>query len=77
LDFKNKIYEHVEGNKEVGMKFIREVGEIPHRDLKGAWMARDYNMTVRRSQEVVELVLKGVLVRVKSALETMEERNEY
>lgn len=48
-------------NKEVGMKLIEEAGEVRNRDLNSAWMARDYNMTVRRAQEVVELVLKGVL----------------
>lgn len=48
-------------NKEVGMKLIEEAGEIMDRDLNAAWMARDYNMTVRRAQEVVELALKGVL----------------
>ena len=48
-------------NKEVGMKLIEEAGGIRNRDLNSAWVARDYNMTVRRAQEVVELVLKGVL----------------
>lgn len=48
-------------NKEIGMKLIEKAGEIMHRDLNGAWMACDYNMTVRRAQEVVELALKGVL----------------
>jgi HEPN domain-containing protein len=48
-------------NKEVGMRLIEKAGEILHRDLNSAWMACDYNMTVRRAQEVVELALKGVL----------------
>jgi HEPN domain-containing protein len=48
-------------NKEIGMKLIEKAGKIRERDLNGAWSARDYNMTVRRAQEVVELALKGVL----------------
>jgi len=48
-------------NQEVGMKLLKEAGEILCRDLNGAWTACDYNMTVRRAQEVVELALKGVL----------------
>jgi HEPN domain-containing protein len=48
-------------NKEVGMKLIKEAEDVRNRDLKGAWETHDYNMTVRRAQEVVELVLKGVL----------------
>jgi HEPN domain-containing protein len=48
-------------NKEIGMKLIEKAGEIMHRDLNSAWIACDYNMTVRRAQEVAELALKGVL----------------
>jgi len=48
-------------NQEVGMKLLKEAGEILCRDLNGVWTACDYNMTVRRAQEVVELALKGVL----------------
>lgn len=48
-------------NKEIGMKLIEKAEEIMHRDLNGAFKACDYNMTVRRAQEVVELTLKGVL----------------
>lgn len=48
-------------NKEAGERLIKQAGQILERDLKGAWLAKDYNMTVRRAQEVVELSLKGVL----------------
>lgn len=48
-------------NKDIGMRRIALAGKILRRDLNGAWRAGDYNMTVRRAQEVVELTLKGVL----------------
>ncbi|MCG2727633.1 MAG: HEPN domain-containing protein, partial [Candidatus Methanoperedenaceae archaeon] len=48
-------------NKEIGMKLIKKAEEIMRRDLNSAFITGDYNMTVRRAQEVVELTLKGVL----------------
>lgn len=48
-------------NRESGEKLIREAQRLVDKDLKSALEDRDFNMTVRRSQETVELVLKGAL----------------
>lgn len=48
-------------NKESSKKLIDEAEKICKRDLKGALDEKDYNMVVRRAQEVVELTLKGAL----------------
>lgn len=48
-------------NREAGERLIREAQRIFGRDLKAAWAERDYNLVVRRAQEVVELSLKGAL----------------
>jgi HEPN domain-containing protein len=48
-------------NKESGKKLIREAERLVGRDLRSALEEGDFNMTVRRSQETVELVLKGAL----------------
>jgi HEPN domain-containing protein len=47
--------------KEIGERLIQEAERILLRDVKGALSAKDYNLVVRRAQEVVELVLKGGL----------------
>lgn len=44
-----------------GRRLIDEAKVILARDLKGAFESNDYNLTVRRAQEVVELTLKGIL----------------
>ena len=44
-----------------GKRLIDEGERIFRRDVKGALEDGDYNLTVRRAQEVVELVLKGAL----------------
>lgn len=48
-------------NKEAGERLIKQAGEILEREVRGAWASKDYNMVVRRGQEVVELALKGAL----------------
>lgn len=48
-------------NKESGNKMIRKAERIFERDLKSAFEEEDYNLVVRRAQEVVELLLKGIL----------------
>lgn len=48
-------------NQEAGEGLVREAQRISERDLKSAWTDRDYNLVVRRAQEVVELALKGSL----------------
>lgn len=48
-------------NRESGQKLIREAQRLLERDLKSALEDGDFNMTVRRAQETVELLLKGVL----------------
>lgn len=48
-------------NRENGERLIKEAERVFARDLKSAWEEKDYNLTVRRAQEVVELVLKGAL----------------
>ena len=44
-----------------GRKLIAEARRIYEREVCAALDERDHNLTVRRSQEVVELALKGVL----------------
>lgn len=48
-------------NIESGNKLVKEAEKIFFRDLKAAKEEGDYNMVVRRAQEVVELLLKGAL----------------
>lgn len=48
-------------NREQGEKLLREAQWIFERDLKIAIEEENYNITVRRAQEVVELSLKGCL----------------
>ena len=48
-------------NQEAGEGLVREAQRISERDLTSAWRDRDYNLVVRRAQEVVELALKGSL----------------
>lgn len=47
--------------QEEGLRLIREAESIFRRDAQGALNERDFNMVVRRSQEAVELMLKGAL----------------
>ncbi len=47
--------------QEEGLRLIREAESIFRRDAQGALNDKDYNMVVRRAQEVVELTLKGAL----------------
>ena len=44
-----------------GRKLLRESIAILERDVNAALRDHDYNMVVRRAQEVVELALKGAL----------------
>jgi HEPN domain-containing protein len=44
-----------------GEKLIRQGDRVLQRDVKGALDEQDFNMTVRRAQEAVELALKGGL----------------
>jgi HEPN domain-containing protein len=48
-------------NRQVGEQLVREAQRIFDRDLRAAWAEGDYNLVVRRAQEVVELSLKGAL----------------
>lgn len=48
-------------NREAGERLVREAQGIFQRDLQAAWNERDYNLVVRRAQEVVEIGLKGAL----------------
>lgn len=48
-------------NREAGERLVREAQRIWGRDLQAAWTENDYNLVVRRAQEVVELSLKGAL----------------
>lgn len=48
-------------NREAGERLVREAQRIFRRDLQAAWAEGDYNLVVRRAQEVVELSLKGAL----------------
>lgn len=47
--------------QEEGLRLIREAEGIFRRDARGALNEKDFNMVVRRAQEVVELTLKGAL----------------
>jgi HEPN domain-containing protein len=47
--------------QEEGLRLIREAEGIFRRDARGALREKDFNMAVRRAQEVVELTLKGAL----------------
>jgi HEPN domain-containing protein len=47
--------------REEGLRLIREAEGILRRDARGALDDKDFNMAVRRAQEVVELTLKGAL----------------
>ncbi len=48
-------------NWEVGRKFIQEAERILKRDAVGAYEEGSWNLSIRRSQEAVELALKGLL----------------
>jgi len=48
-------------NKEAARKLLQAASRLLERDLQAAWEDADYNLVVRRAQEVVELVLKGAL----------------
>ncbi len=48
-------------NKEQGEKLLKEAQWIFEKDLKSAIEEENYNLAVRRAQEVVELSLKGCL----------------
>ena len=47
--------------QEEGRRLIQEAEGIFRRDAQGALDEKDFNMAVRRAQEVVELSLKGAL----------------
>ncbi len=47
--------------QEEGVRLIEEAEGIFRRDVQGAFHEKDFNMVVRRAQEVVELTLKGAL----------------
>ena len=47
--------------REEGIRLIQEAESILRRDAKGALNEQDFNLAVRRAQEVVELALKGAL----------------
>jgi HEPN domain-containing protein len=47
--------------QEEGLRLIREADAILRRDAQAALAQKDYNLAVRRAQEVVELTLKGAL----------------
>lgn len=47
--------------REGGIRLIQEAEGILRRDAQGALNEKDFNMVVRRAQEVVELTLKGAL----------------
>lgn len=48
-------------NKESGIELINEAQQIFEADVANALRNKNYNLVVRRSQEVVELALKGAL----------------
>lgn len=51
--------------REQGEKLLKEAQWIFEKDLKGAIEEENYNLAIRRAQEVVELSLKGCL-RIKA-----------
>jgi len=51
----------VKSMREEGLRLIREAEGILRRDAQGALTDKDFNLVVRRAQEVVELALKGAL----------------
>jgi len=51
----------VKNAREEGIRLIQEAESILRRDAKGALNEQDFNLAVRRAQEVVELALKGAL----------------
>ncbi len=48
-------------DRELGERFLKEAEWIFEIDLKNALREENYNIVVRRAQEVVELSLKGCL----------------
>ena len=44
-----------------GQRLIHESEHILRHDVQSAWEEQDFNLAVRRAQEVVELCLKGAL----------------
>lgn len=48
--------------KSEGVRLIEQATAIFNRDVRAAYRSKDFNLTVRRSQEVVELALKGSLM---------------
>jgi HEPN domain-containing protein len=48
-------------NRDLGKRLIAQAGNILRWELKAAVENKDWNLAVRRSQEVVELTLKGAL----------------
>lgn len=51
----------MKNTREEGIRLIQEAEGILRRDAQGALNEKDFNLAVRRAQEVVELVLKGAL----------------
>jgi HEPN domain-containing protein len=51
----------VSSNTDLGQRLITEAERIAKRELKNTGGIKDWNLTVRRAQEVVELTLKGAL----------------
>ena len=51
----------MKSTREGGIRLIQEAEGILRRDAQGALNDKDFNMAVRRAQEVVELTLKGAL----------------
>jgi HEPN domain-containing protein len=51
----------VKSMRDEGLRLIREAEGIFRRDTQGAFADKDFNLVVRRAQEVVELALKGAL----------------
>ena len=47
--------------QEEGERLVHESGRILQREVQGALNEGDFNIAVRRAQEVVELALKGAL----------------
>jgi HEPN domain-containing protein len=47
--------------QEEGLRLTREARHILRRDARSALAEGDFNLTVRRAQEAVELALKGAL----------------